>query len=145
MPTDVMSSAQPTTHPALAAIRACPFDLPARAELAIEGCTRLTNPERGGQPYTYAEFHTEPPIALHAPWDYADTAGRLLEALTFARIMTGTRPDGRDEAFALLLRKHQREDGLIALPPETWTHTAPVVEMEWSHRSALMAWTTRYL
>ena len=59
----------------LTRIRACPFDLVARAELAIQGCTRLTNRERGGQPYSYAELHTDPPIALHSPWDYADVCG----------------------------------------------------------------------
>lgn len=129
----------------LDAVLASPFDLVARARLALSGCTSLRNPERGGQPYTYAELHTEPPIALHAPWDYADVAGRLLEALTLAHIMTGTEPDEADASYAALLASCQREDGLISLPAEPWTHTSPVVELDWSQRGALMAWTTRYL
>lgn len=145
MSTDVTLSESSTFQTAIAEIRTSPFDLVARAEVAIEGATRLSNPERGGQPYTYAEFHTEPPIALHAPWDYADSAGRLLDALTLARIMTGTAPDERDDCLAESLRANQRADGLIALPPDPWTFTSPVVEMEWSPRGALMAWTTRYL
>jgi hypothetical protein len=142
---DSLYSIAHDVHPGLRAVRVCPFDLVARADLAIDGCTRLTNPERNGQPYTYAELHTEPPVALHAPWDYADVAGRLLEALTLARIMTGTKPDERDNAYAQLLYSCQREDGLIALPADPWTHQKPVVEMEWSPRGALLAWTTRYL
>ena len=132
-------------HPGLEAVLACPFDLVARAHLALCGCTGLRNPARAGQPYTYAELHTEPPVAFHAPWDYADVAGRLLEALTFMRIMTGTAPDEADASFAQLLASCQREDGLIVLPAEAWTHTSPVVELDWSQRGALMAWTTRYL
>lgn len=122
-----------------------PFDLVARARLALSGCTSLCNADRGGQPYTYAELHTEPPVAFHAPWDYADVTGRLLEALTLGRIMTGTAPDESDASFARLLAACQREDGLISLPAEPWTHTAPIVELDWSQRGALMAWTTRYL
>ena len=132
-------------HPGLEAVLACPFDLVARAHLALCGCTGLRNPARGGQPYTYAELHTEPPVAFHAPWDYADVTGRLLEALTFMRIMTGTAPDEADASYAQLLASCQREDGLIVLPAEAWTHTSPVVELDWSQRGALMAWTTRYL
>ena len=133
------------SHAGLEAVLASPFDLVARAQLALSGCTGLRNLERGGQPYTYAELHTEPPIAFHAPWDYADVTGRLLEALTFARIMTGTAPDEADEAYARILASCQREDGHISLPAEAWTHSAPVVELDWSQRGALMAWTTRYL
>jgi hypothetical protein len=134
-----------TVHPVVETIRACPFDLVARAELSLDGCTRLTDPNRGGQPYFFAEFHTEPPIAMHAAGGYSDATGRLLEALTLARIMTGTAPDERDAAYAQLLRDYQREDGLMIWPPAPWTHTAPVVEVEWSQRAALLAWTTRYL
>ena len=138
-------AAKSGSHPGLEAVLASPFDLVARAQLALGGCTNLRNMERGGQPYTYAELHTEPPVAFHAPWDYADVTGRLLEALTFARIMTGTAPDEADAAYAQLLASCQREDGLISLPAEPWTHTSPVVELDWSQRGALMAWTTRYL
>jgi hypothetical protein len=133
------------SHVGRDAVLASPFDLVARARLAVDGCTGLRNPERGGQPYTYAELHTEPPVAFHAPWDYADVSGRLLEALTFARIMTGSAPDEADASYAQLLANCQREDGLISLPAEAWTHTSPVVELDWSQRGALMAWTTRYL
>src|SRR5262249_14715087 len=66
-------------------------------------------------------------------------------ALTLARIMTGTSPDARDERYVQLLRSYQREDGLMVWPPAPWAHTAPVVEVEWSQRSALLAWTARYL
>jgi hypothetical protein len=144
MSADLFASPAAVADPAKS-IRACPFDLVARAELAIRACTLLVNPERDGQPYSFAELHTEPPIALHSPWDYADVAGRLLDSLTLARMMTGQHPDETDASFARILSKCQREDGLIALPPDAWTHTAPIVELEWSQRGALMAWTTRTL
>jgi hypothetical protein len=144
MSTDVFVSPPAVADPA-AKIRVCPFDLVARAELAIRGCTSLTNRERGGQPYSYAELHTEPPIALHSPWDYADVCGRLLDALTLARIMAGQSSGEADAAYARILASCQREDGLLSLPPDPWTHTSAVTEMEWSQRGALMAWTTRML
>lgn len=132
-------------HPAVSAIRNCPFDLVARAELAIHGCTGLTNPERGGQPYFYAEFHTDPPVAMHAPGDYGDGTGALLEALTLARVMTNTAADDYDAAYAALLRSFQREDGLMVWPAAPWTRNQTIVDLEWSQRSALLAWTTLYL
>ncbi len=127
------------------AIRSSPFDLVARAELAIHACTGLTNPERDGQPYSFAELHAEPPVAMHTAWDYSDVSGTLLDALTLARIMTGRPQDGADACFARILARSQRDDGLMELPADPWTHTAPIVEMEWSQRGALMAWTTRLL
>src|SRR5579884_906301 len=145
MSTDAPSPISASPASLAVEIRSCPFDLVARAELASAGCTGLMDPDRGGQPYTYAEFHTEPPIALHAPWDYADSSGRLLEALTLARIMTETAPDERDEAYARILRSCQRPDGLISLPADPWTCPTPVVELEWSPRGALLAWATRFL
>lgn len=145
MSSDFQSSASSTLAPLLEAIRACPYDLVARAGLAINACTRLTDPDRNGLPYSYVEFHTDPPVALHSPWDYYDTAGRLTSALTLARIMTGTAPDEHDEALARLLAANQWEDGLVALPSDPWTATAPVVEMHWSPPAALLGWTTRYL
>jgi hypothetical protein len=144
MSTDVFDSPLAVTDPTTK-IRACPFDLVTRAELAIQACTQLVNRKRGGQPYSYAELHTDPPIALHSPWDYADVAGRLLDALTLARVMTGKPPTECDASFARILAACQRDDGLISLPPDPWTHTAPVTEMEWSQRGALMGWTTRML
>ena len=134
-----------TLHHALNAVRASPFDLAARAELALFGCCGLSNPQRDGQPYTYAELHTGPPVALHAPWDYGDSAGNLLESMTLLRGMNGSSPDFHDEGYARLLRKHQDKSGLLTLPAEAWTGGAAVTEMEWTQRGALMAWTTRYL
>ena len=132
-------------HGAASAVRSCPFDLVARAFLALDGCLRLMDPHRNGQPFAYAELHTEPPVALHAPWDHYDVAGRLLEALTLCRVMTGTAPDNLDEELAALLRVNQREDGLVQLPPEPWAANTSLVELEWSPRAALLAWTTRIL
>ena len=142
MSADLSASSASSADPAKT-IRAFPFDLVARAELAIRACTSLVNPLRGGQPYSFAELHTDPPLALHSPWDYADVAGKLLDALSLARMMTGQAADDTEACFAGILASCQREDGLIALPPDPWTHTAPIVEMEWSQGGALMGWTTR--
>lgn len=144
MSTDFLHSNAVAIDPA-SQIQAFPFDLIARAELAIRACTLLVNPARDGQPYSFAELHTDPPIAMHSPWDYSDVSGTLLDALTLARIMTGLPTDANDAAFARILAKCQRDDGLMILPSDPWTHTSPIVEMEWSQRGALMAWTTRLL
>src|SRR5579872_3618227 len=142
MSTDTIRSGAAQTDPAIT-VQEYPFDLVARAEMAIRACTNLVNPERAGQPYSFAELHTDPPIAMHSPWDYSDVSGTLLDALTLARIMTGIHADDCDAAFSRILAKCQREDGLLTLPSDPWTHTTPIVEMEWSQRGALMAWTTR--
>jgi len=140
MSADMLQSASPNTI-----LRSQPFDLVSRACLGISAMTGLINPERGGQPYSYIECHTDPPIASHAPWDHGDSAGRILEALTLARIMTGTDPNEHDTDLLNILRSNQRDDGLMQVPAEPWTFTAPVVELEWTPRGALMAWTTRFL
>lgn len=126
-------------------LRSHPFDLASRACLGINAMTGLVNPERGGQPYTYVECHTDPPIASHAPWDHGDSAGRVLDALTLARIMTGSAPNEHDADLLNLLASNQRDNGMMQVPAEPWTFTAPVMEMEWTPRGALMAWTTRFL
>ena len=140
MSAETLHSASPNTI-----LRSQPFDLVGRACLSIGAMTGLINPERGGQPYSYIECHTDPPIASHAPWDHGDSAGRILEALTLARIMTGSEPNEHDADLLKLLQNNQREDGMMEIPAEPWTFTAPVMELEWTPRGALMAWTTRYL
>ena len=127
MSADMLQSASPNTI-----LRSQPFDLVSRACLGISAMTGLINPERGGQPYSYIECHTDPPIASHAPWDHGDSAGRILEALTLARIMTGTDPNEHDADLLNILRSNQRDDGLMQVPAEPWTFTAPVVELEWT-------------
>ncbi len=140
MSADTLQSASSQTI-----LRSQPFDLVSRACLGISAMTGLVNPERSGQPYSYIECHTDPPIASHAPWDHGDSAGRILEALTLARIMTGSAPNEHDGDLLNLLRNNQREDGMMQVPAEPWTFTAPVMELEWTPRGALMAWTTRFL
>ena len=148
MSTDVKTYDSNLNH-MIERVRASPFDLVARAALVASACIRLTNPERNGQPLGYVELHTDPPIALHSPWDYADLAGSLSEALTLSRVMTGEMTDSCDEAFLASLAACQRNgglhDGLLSIPADPWTHTSPVTEMEWSQRGALLAWTTRWL
>lgn len=134
-----------STSPRVSAVRACPFDLAARAELALGACASLLDPDLDGLPYSYVELHTDPPVAMHSPWDYADSAGSMLEAMTLARVMTGTPSGEADGKLATLLRSVQRDDGLIAIPAAPWGHPVPTVELDWSPRAALLAWVTRFL
>ena len=148
MSTDLLTSASPKQH-WINRVKECPFDLVARAYLAASACVGLINSDRNGQPLGYIELHTDPPVAMHSPWDYADIAGTLSEALTFTRIMTGEPTSSEDDALLSLLAASQQKgglhDGLLSIPADPWTHTSPVTEMEWSQRGALMAWTTRWL
>ena len=106
MSTDFLHSNAAALDPA-SQIQAFPFDLVARAELAIRACTFLVNPARDGQPYSFAELHTDPPIAMHSPWDYSDVSGTLLDALTLAwRVY-----DARDFPF----RERNNEDLVLFL------------------------------
>ncbi|MDE2127138.1 MAG: hypothetical protein KGJ62_11150 [Armatimonadetes bacterium] len=130
---------------ALTRLRASPYDLHARAEFCIRACSGLTDSAQRRLPYSYAEFHTDPPIALHAPWDHADTAGRLLEALTLTRAITGASADSLDEALARTLREAQSDTGMVEIPPSPWGQREPVAELNWSPSGALLAWVTRYV
>ena len=148
MSTDVLNASSPKQH-WIDRAKQSPFDLVARASLAASACAGLSNSRRTGQPLGYVELHTDPPVAMHSPWDYADLAGCLSEALTLSRIMTGDATTECDEALLSILAASQKtgglHDGLLTIPADPWTHTAPVTEMEWSQRGALMAWTTRWL
>ncbi len=64
-----------------------PFDLQARAELAIQSLTTLLDPTRDRLMYFLADWQSRPPRAVHCLWDCGDGSGRHMDALVMARTM----------------------------------------------------------
>lgn len=72
------------------------------ASMAMDAVLARLDLERGARPYFWVDYQTQPPQAQHSYWDTCDIAGRFVDGLALARIMTG-RQDAR-EAEDLLRR-----------------------------------------
>src|SRR4051812_26977104 len=100
-----------------------PFDLQARAELAIQSLTALRDPARDGLMYFLADWQSRPPRADHCLWDYGDGSGRHMDALILARSMvrqhspTAIANAGETQTAAWMMRL-LGEDGLTWLVDE---------------------------
>ena len=74
--------------------------------------------ERGARPHFWVNYRTQPARAQHSYWDYCDMAGRFVDGLVLARLMTG-RDDAQD-AEAMLRRflwaQQDPDDGLFYNP-----------------------------
>jgi hypothetical protein len=140
-----------------------PFDLQARAELAIHGLTGLLDPERAGLMYFLGDWRAKPPRADHNLWDCGDGCGRFVDALTLVRGLAGrgdawgasALPDEQLEGWML---RFLDEDGLSWLPTEEWAapwgsellmaSTVPGeahCEISWAQRGTLMGLLSRFL
>jgi hypothetical protein len=140
-----------------------PFDLQARAGLAIHGLTGLLDPSRDGLMYFLGDWRSRPPRAHHCLWDCGDGSGRHTDALTLARSMVrkgspeAQRKQGDQQLENWLLRL-LGEEGLSWLPEEPWA--APwgaelllidaqpgerCAEVSWAQRGTLMGLLGRYL
>lgn len=87
------------------------------ADLAMSSLLARIDLEQGGRPLFWIDFKGVPQ-ASHSYWDYNDIAGRFVDGLILARILTG-RDDGR-EAEALLREffwaQQDPNDGLFYNP-----------------------------
>lgn len=145
-----------------------PFDLQARAEMAVHALTALLDRRRDGLMYFVANWQTNPPRADHCLWDCGDGTGRHIDALT--RVRSIVRPnspeaqpsEGERQLEAWLFRLLGQE-GLTWLLQEPFSHpwggemllkdfqpseiTAGerFAEISWAQRGTLLAFTSRYL
>jgi len=72
------------------------------------------------RPYFWVDFKASPPEARHSYWDTCDIAGRFVDGLALARLMTG-RKDGKREEEALkkyFLAQQDDKDGLFYNPDD---------------------------
>jgi hypothetical protein len=145
-----------TTRPAT-------LDLPARAALAVNALTSLSDDSLNGEIYFYIRLYEDPPTAYHAPWDYGDGTGRHMDALVLAHLMTGSEEAlAAAHRFGNLLLSWQGEKGLFWWPEEPWTVPGPastglwrfvrdpkprgrVADVTWSARGALMGLTSLFM
>ena len=65
------------------------LDLAERARVAINGLTRIVDPEHNYQPYHFAQFYAKPPFMDHMR-DGVECWGKLNEALVEMRVMSGS-------------------------------------------------------
>jgi hypothetical protein len=140
-----------------------PFDLQARAELAIHGLTALLDPERPGVMYFLANWRARPPRADHGLWDCGDGSGRHVDALTLARSMV------RKDSPAAAQGQAERDieawmtallgaEGLTWLTADPWAEpwgrdwlladqrpSPRYAEISWAQRGTLMGLISRFL
>jgi len=64
------------------------------ASMAMDAMLARLDMERGARPYFWIDYQSQPPRAQHSYWDTCDIAGRFVDGLALARILTG-RQDGR--------------------------------------------------
>jgi len=140
-----------------------PFDLQARAELAIHGLTALLDPERPGVMYFLANWRSRPPRADHGLWDCGDGSGRHVDALTLARSMVrkgspAAEQGQADRQLEAWMTNLLGAKGLTWLPPEPWAEpwgksllladgrpSPGYAEISWAQRGALMGLISRFL
>lgn len=92
------------------------LDLAERAALAINGLTRVVDPERDYELYFVAEFAEDPPKLYHE-WCGSFNTTKFLEALPLLRIMSGS--DANLDVDAKIMEGYLRdagEDGLYYRP-----------------------------
>ena len=140
-----------------------PFDLQARAELAVHSLTALLDPERAGVMYFLANWCSHPPRADHGLWDCGDGSGRHVDALTLARSMVrkGSPAAEQGQAEAQLeawMISLLGAEGLTWLPSEPWAEpwgkgllladgrpSPAYAEISWAQRGTLMGLISRFL
>ena len=140
-----------------------PFDLQARAELAIQSLTALLDPARDGLMYFLADWQSRPPRADHCLWDCGDGSGRHMDALMLARAMlpqgspfaAPSPGEAQIEAWMMRLLGEDRLTWLVDEPfASPWgqsmlyfgerTHER-MAEISWAQRGTLLGLTTCWL
>ena len=140
-----------------------PFDLQARAELAIQSLTALLDPVRDGLMYFLADWQSRPPRADHCLWDYGDGSGRHKDALMLARSMVrqgsgAVEANPGERQIEAWMMRLLGEDGLTWLVEEPFaspwgqsmlyygerTHER-MAEISWAQRGTLLGLTSSWL
>jgi hypothetical protein len=140
-----------------------PFDLQARAALAVHSLTRLLDPQRGGLMYFLASWQARPPRAVHGLWDCGDGSGRHTDALTLARRMLPAgspyaQPDPGEVQLEAWMMRFLGPKGLSWLPTEPWARPwgaefllhdwqpgEALAEISWAQRGTLLGLTSRFM
>lgn len=87
-------------------------------DLAMSALLARIDMARGGRPYFWVDFRSDPPQAQHSYWDYCDISARFVDALVLARLITG-RTDGTEQEALLrnfLWAQQDESDGLFYNP-----------------------------
>jgi hypothetical protein len=97
-----------------------------RADLLLQGAAGLAmsallarlDPDQGARPFFWIDFRESSPEAHHSYWDYCDIAGRFVDGLALARVLTGS-AEGQSAEAALrrfLWAQQDPDDGLFYNP-----------------------------
>ena len=85
------------------------------ASRAMDALLARLDLDRGARPYFWVDYQTQPPRAHHSYWDTCDIAGRFVDGLVLARIMTGRQDAQEAESMLrrLLWAQQDESDGLF--------------------------------
>jgi hypothetical protein len=88
------------------------------ANLAMSALLARLDTEARCRPFFWVDFRDRPPQAHHSYWDHCDIAGRFVDGLVLARILTGRRDGAEAEAQlrAFLWAHQDLNDGLFYNP-----------------------------
>lgn len=116
-----------------------------RAGFVLNAIIGIADKEFGGIPFFAANLLSKPANMTHGDWDYGSSHGRLVDALTLARYMTGIE-DGKDveEMYKRNLLSFFRENGLSYRqrnPHHDWEPNAHMIDQ----RAVILGLTTWYL
>ena len=100
------------------------FDLEARARLALNYLTSMTDPDEDWLPYWMVQIHVVPPFARHCRVDDAELVASWYEAITAIRNSFGIEEGAEQQAaFKRHVLKSWGEHGLRFHEPYPWTQT----------------------
>lgn len=88
--------------------------------LAMDALLARLDLERGARPYFWVDYETQPPQAQHAYWDICDIAGRFVDGLLLARLITGRQdaPEAEAQLRRFLWAQQDPSDGLFYNPDD---------------------------
>ncbi len=95
------------------------------ASRAMDAILARLDLERGARPYFWVDYQTQPPQAQHSYWDTCDIAGRFVDGLALARLMTGRQDALAAEAMLrhFLWAQQDASDGLFYNPDDEKSET----------------------
>ncbi|OXS54726.1 hypothetical protein B1A99_25710 [Cohnella sp. CIP 111063] len=116
-----------------------------RAIHALNATVGMADEDHGGIPFFNADLNHKPAFMTHGDWDYGSSHGRMIDAMTLARIMSGsTYGVETEKRYKENLLSFFKEDGLSyrgVNPVMSWESNANLIDQ----RAVLLALTSWYM
>ncbi len=97
-----------------------PYWLQNATSLAMDALLARLDLEQGARPYFWVDYEARPPQAQHSYWDSCDIAGRFVDGLVLARLITGRQdaPEAEAQLRRFLWDQQDARDGLFYQPDD---------------------------